>query len=338
MALTCQAQWDFAYGGHLAGSSLKQKAVAPRLSEGRAWGAAVAAYHSIFGGSNSEEAGRAAVTALDESLEKDADRMRDLGVFRQEAHDESRKHLLKMLLHYIWEVEDFTLDRSGLERELLVPIPSRSGKGKSNRYYFQGFIDGLKEGTDWLVEFKLRDTLTSVQLIQLDRQIRRYAWAWWQITGIKPLGVEVHERLNEAPKLPRINKATKKHPEGVVSHAKDQLCTADAYLDACAEYEQEPDDDTVAALKGRRWQQVVPIMFRDGELEEAGRELVSAAKLIHQLDTGQLWPVRNAKPQNCRGCRFKEICPAPDNELVDVLFERTVPKRERSSTHERASA
>jgi hypothetical protein len=339
MALTCQAQWDFAYGGHLAGTALKQKDVAPILSEGRAWGAAVAAYH-VAQGVEPADAGNAALLALNNSLEEDANRQREFGVFIQKSHDDKALRLKQMLLHYIWEVDDFTLDPMGVERELLTPIPSRTGRRHSNRYVFQGFIDGTKKGDTlrpWLVEFKLRYQLTPVELIQLDRQIRRYSWAWWQVTGIRPIGIEVHERWNEVPKNPRINKATKKHPEGVVSHAKDQLTTADAYLDVCAEYDQEPDDDTVAALKARRWQQVVPIMFRDGELEEAGAELVSAAKLIRDLDSGDFWPIRNAKPQNCRGCRFKSICPSPDNELVDVLFERVPAKRDRSSTDERAS-
>lgn len=336
MALTCQAQWDFAYGGHLAGSALESKTIAPILSEGRAWGAAVAAYHVSLGG-GAIEPGRAAITALDASLDADADAQRENGVHDSERHDEMRKHLLKLLLHYIWECEDFTLDPSGIERELLVPIPSRSGKGYSNRYWFQGYIDGKRDvnGNPWLVEFKLRKQLTPVQLIQLDRQIRRYAWAWWRSTGIKPMGIEVHERWNEEPKPPRILKATKKHPEGKVSHAKDQLTTAESYIDTCSEYDIEPHEDTVAALRARRWQQTVPILFRDGELEEAGRELVSAAKLIHDLDTGKLWPVRNSRPQNCRGCRFREICPAPDSELVEALFARVPAKRDREEQHNR---
>lgn len=330
MALTCQAQWDFSYGGRLAGSALKAKAVAPILSEGKAWGAAVSAYH-VSMGVEPDEAGRAAVAALDASLEKDADRQREHGVHDQEQHAAMRQRLLSILLHYIWTCDDFTLEPTGQERELVVAIPSRSGKHRSNRYRFQGFIDGCRVTGrhPWLIEFKLRRQLTSVQMIQLDRQIRRYAWAWWQLTGIKPMGIEVHERWNQEPKPVRILKATKKHPEGKVSHAKDQLCTADAYLDACAEYDVEVHEDTAAALKARRWQQTVPIIFRDGELEEAGRELVSAAKLIHQLDSGQLWPVRNSKPQNCQGCRFRDICPAPDSELVDALFERVPAKRDR---------
>ena len=49
-ALTCFARWDFAYGGHLAGATLKPREIAPVLSDGRAWGNAVAAYHAADAG------------------------------------------------------------------------------------------------------------------------------------------------------------------------------------------------------------------------------------------------------------------------------------------------
>jgi CRISPR/Cas system-associated exonuclease Cas4 (RecB family) len=322
-AMTCQAQWDFSYGGHLAGDALKPKMTAPRLSGGRAWGAAVSAYHV-------HRHGIPAIEAMDESLDADAARQRELGVHSQEAHDDLRRELLGLLNHYIHIADDFELDPLGEERELLVPIPSRTG-GRSNRYKLLCYLDGTRmiDGNEWIVEFKLRAQLSSVEIIQLSRQIRYYAWAFWQATGIKPAGVQVHERLNQVPKPPRILQS------GKPSHAKEQLCTEEAYRAVCCEHEVEVNEETARSLGSRRWQQVVPIMFRDGELEEAGRELVSAAKLIRDLDTGKLHPVRNAAPFICRGCSFKDICPSPDNELVDALFERTTPKRNRSS-HEPA--
>lgn len=336
-AMTCQAQWDFAYGGHLAGDALKPKRTAPRLQGGRAWGAAVAAYHADSG----QMAGEAAVASLDKSLDDDAQRMKDFGFYDEEAHRELRVHLLGMLTHYIMTCDDFKLDPI-LERRVMAPIPSRTGKRVSSRYSFLGYLDGTKEvdGRTWVVEFKLRDTLTSVEFIQLDRQIRRYAWAWWRMTGIKPAGVEVHERLNSAPKQPRMVKSRKKvdgeYPL-VPSHARDQLCTADAYKSVCEEHDVDITPETYEALKARQWQNMVPIMFRDGELEEAGQELVTAGKLIRDLDNGELFPVRNSKPQNCRGCSFREICPTPDSALVDMNYERRVPKRHRSEEEQRAT-
>ncbi len=49
-ALDCQSKHAFAYTGRLTGGyALKPKSVAPQLREGRAWGAAVAAWHSTDG-------------------------------------------------------------------------------------------------------------------------------------------------------------------------------------------------------------------------------------------------------------------------------------------------
>jgi len=243
------------------------------------------------------------------------------------------QRLLQMLLHYIHTCTDWVAEKV-VEHELLVALPSRSGQRSSNRYKLLAYVDAIRiiDGHPWLIEFKLRKQLTAVEFVQLDRQIRRYAWAWWKATGIKPRGVEVHERWNEAPKEPRMVKGRKKvdgeYPM-IPSHAKDQLTTVESYERSCSEHMVEPEPETVAALRNRRWQQIVPIMFRDGELEEAGRELVSAGKLIRDLDNGHLFPVRNAKPQNCRGCSFREICPAPDNALVEQLFERVPAKRDR---------
>jgi len=323
-ALSCQAQWDFAYGGHLAGSALSPKMVAPRLSGGRAWGAAVAAFHT-------EHAAGAAIEAMDRSLDSDAAEQKDLGVYDGASHKELRLELLHLLNHYVHIAEPWDLDPQ-LERELLIPIPSRTGVRSSNRYKLLCYLDGTRQinGQHWIVEFKLRGALSSVEQIALSRQIRYYAWAWWQATGIMPTGVEVHEKLNQVPKPPRMVQGRKRTDAPLVpSHAKDQLCTAEAYEDACAEHEVEVNEATLESLKTRKWHQVVPIIFRAGELEEAGRELVSAAQLIQDLDSGKLWPVRNAWPGNCRGCFFREICPAPDNDLVDALYIREPPKRER---------
>jgi hypothetical protein len=323
-AMTCQAQHDFAYGDQLAGSSLKPKAVAPLLSGGKAWGAAVAAFHSTLSGS-------AAIDALKAALEEDADRQREFGVHDPDHHEELLMRLLRILAHYIDTTEPWKADEY-VEHKLVVPIPSRSGKGVSSRYKLLSYVDATRQidGRPWLVEFKLRSQLTSVEFIQLSRQIRLYAWAWWQATGTKPAGVEVHERLNEPPHPPRMVQGRKKSDAAYVpSHAKNQLCTPDAYIAACQEHGVDWQPETAEALRSRRWHQVVPIIFRDGELEEAGREMVSAAKLIRDLDSGELYPVRNSKPQNCRGCAFKDICPAPDNGLVDALYERLPPKRER---------
>jgi hypothetical protein len=146
-------------------------------------------------------------------------------------------------------------------------------------------------------------------------------------TDYELVGVLVDERWNEAPKPARmLTSYNRPRP----SHAKDQRCTLDSYLAICEEYNERPREETEEALRTRRWQQRIPIPFREGELDEAGLELVSAAKLIQQLDSGELYPIRNSKPANCRYCQFKRICNDPmDRVYVDLEFERQVPKKHR---------
>ena len=124
-----------------------------------------------------------------------------------------------------------------------------------------------------------------------------------------------------------------------MSHASNQHTTPEAYEFACAHYGVEPHIETLNHLRTINWQQRVPILFREGEIEEAGRELVSAAKLIRDLDSGELHPVRHATTMTCPSCRYRDICPTPEDELyVDSLFERTVPKRDRQPEPEEAAA
>lgn len=329
-ALDCQARWDFRYSDVLAGSSLKEKAVAPLLSGGKAWGAAVAALHV---NADKLDCGLKAIEAMDESLEADADRQREFSMHEPEAHDKLREELLRLLTHYM-EVSDLPLWHlmPNGEEELLVPIPSRSGTGRgSSRYKLQCFLDATSGDPDrpWLEENKLRGQLTDVSLITNSRQIRWYAWGYWIKHGVKPAGVFVNERLREVPKPPALTEKGQK-----LSHKKEQKCTAAAYLRACSDWDVDPVETTVDYLRARRWQQRVPVMIRDEEYEEIGKELVSAAQQIADLDSGRILPLRNVKRSNCGYCSFADICPSPDSDLVEALFERKPAKRLRGKVNE----
>lgn len=326
------AQWDYGYGNRLAGDALERKEIAPILSDGRAWGAAVAAWHASYSRSGAVGASLRAFAALEDSYVTDRAEMAERGAYVLVGDQvERRARLHTILEHYLSTAQPFT-NLIRLEGEIEVPIPSRTGRGWSNKYLFKTFIDGYTFGEydhQWIVEFKLRTNLQDAEQIVLSRQPRWMGWALRELERQQGLpadivGVIVDERWNQPPKPPRILQS------GKPSTAKDQLTTPDAYLEICQELGAEPNFQTVLALRERRWQQRIPIAFRDGELDEAGQELVSAAKLIHQLDTGQLYPIRNATPMNCRGCSFRRICPNPqDRTLVDSLYVRKPPKRLR---------
>lgn len=331
-AMTCFASWDFAYGGRLAGSTLKAKGIAPILSDGKAWGAAVAAWHANSGTLLAKWAAHA---ELRRSLDTDEAFMREQGwPVSPEDRLQTEANLIEILDHYMASSEPLP-NLVKLEGEIVVPVPSRSGVRSSTRYRFQCFLDGATDDAagQWIVEFKLRGGLTPVPLLMKQRQPRWYAWAYQKAYGHAPAGVWVDERLKEAPKPPRTLKERKKGDgiDGrIPSHAKDQLTTPEAYVDLCHEHGVEPEWSTVEHLRSRLWQQRVPILLRKDELTDAGNELRDAAKLIRDLDSGDLMPIRNASRAHCGGCKYRDICAEPTDELfIDTLFERTIPKRLR---------
>lgn len=313
--LTCQHRWDMSYGDQLAGSSLKPKAVSPTLQDGKAFGAGVATYDT---GANLDFA----IDVMVDTLDEDADRLREFGLFNSIAFEESKTLLIQLLEHYAAENAPMGITR--LEEEIIVPIPSRSGLRDSNRYRLQVFIDGIKEDHDgvWLVENKLRGQLSSLLMISLSRQIRWYAWAYRKQYGVEPAGVIVNERLKAVPAEVKFNK------NGSVS--KKQTCTVDAYLAAGGD-----DEDVIAKLTAKNWQRREPVFLTTEEIDEAGQQLVSAGQQIRDFDTADRYPVRNPSPMFCGGCQFKDICPNPrDTELVDAWFERTTPKKDRPPREE----
>jgi len=320
-ALDCQSRHAFAYTGTLTGGdALRPKSVAPQLREGRAWGAAVAAWHSTDG-----DVDRAMV-ALEATLSLDAADQQEAGVYDPDEHRAMHLHLQAVLSDYVAHAELIPLDR--LERELLVPIPSRTGIRDSNRYRLQAFVDGVHtdaDGRDWIVEFKLRKKLTKFELIAKARQTRWYAWAWRKETGREVAGIILEERLNAVPKAVALNK------DGTPS--KVQSCRPDSYVAAFDDLAKQPDPDVLAKLQAKEWHKRHPLVLTPTELDEAGSQLASVGSLIHQLDTGALYPVRNPSPMRCPGCAFRDICgDEGDTELADALFERRPPKRERKET------
>jgi PD-(D/E)XK nuclease superfamily len=331
-ALTCQAQHSFRYTGHLVpgGQVLQPRGIQPHLSGGRAWGAGVAAWHAAPSDTLFDMALWDGHAAIADSFRRDSEKMREDGVEADLETLVGRQEFLSGALAHYATIAEKLPNVTTLEGELLVPIPSRSGRRASTRYRFHGYVDAMSEGLD-VVEFKFRDSLTDPEILQLERQPLRYAWAAERHYGIQVRSVIVEERLAAIPKPAKIVKAKRKG-DGIdgltVSHAVAQITTPEIYREACELYGVEPEQGTVDALAARTWQRRTRLMFRRSELEEAGRELVSAAKLINHLDSGNLYPIRNSKAMLCRGCDFKRICANPgDTKFVDMQFTRHTPKR-----------
>jgi hypothetical protein len=326
-ALTCWAKWDFQYGGHLAGSTLKQKIVPVILSRGRAWGAAMQAYHGGMSRPEVEFYVRNALT-------RDQLDAREKGVLLpQEMLDGQHVELMAMFHHYAQRRPETYQGMQKIEQEINVPIPSRTSAlrndgGYSNRYHFQAFLDWSAVDPlpgvvgEWIIETKLRSELHSLQVLERSTQLRWYAWAYWQATGRMPAGVIVDTWLALIPKVPRVL------VNGKLSHSKDQVTTSELYLEACRTMAEDPDPALVSAFNSRVWGQQAIIAFTPEEIREAGQELVGAAQLIRNLDNGEFKPIRHASPRTCNACRYKGICSNPmDTYAVEADFVRDTPKR-----------
>lgn len=313
-ALDCQLRHAFAYTGQATSQTvLKPKATHLMLRQGRAWGAAVAAFHAA-----SAENAHVALTAR---LSLDAAQQQQHGIYDEDEHINVQAHLHTILDDYTATTDRLAITR--LEHELDVAIPSRTGRRRSTVYRLLAFVDGIhtdEQGREFLVEFKLRKQFQSADMIAKNRQTRWYAWAYEQVTGREPAGVIVDERLNQAPAPVKLNK------DGTPS--KVQSCRLDEYVSAWIDLDRQPDEETVVKLAAKAWQQRHTILFSPREITEAGQQLVSAAHLISMLDTGALFPIRNPSPVRCPGCAYRDICQTPDDDdLIDALYDRAEPKR-----------
>lgn len=359
-ALKCPASWDFSYGDVLAGASLKSRSTAAILSNGSAWGAAVAEWHStgdLF----------AALAAADESFEQDRQGMvkrgvlPDLGEMLQQGEFVGR-----CLEHYV--EDSVRMENFGqIEREIELPIPARNSERASSKYRYLAKLDGHATYRDHpaITEFKFRGQLTELAVVELQPQYRWYAWAYAkEIDWHGPVSVLIDERLAVAPNPARLVKASAKdivcpaclsvpgdpcvdpatlkptrgyHDERkeqmTVSSAVDQVTTVGLYERACFDNKAFIDNNVLAALKDREWGRRHVLTFTPRELHEAGLELVGGARLVASLDKGDLYPIRNGSVMNCRGCRFKEICREPQNSfVVESAFEKRPAKRDRAGS------
>lgn len=309
--MQCPARWGFAYGS-LAGHPIRPMHTALRLREGRAWGAAVQAWHTP-----GPDEMRRAYNALLDSLEDDQAFMERHGQGADEEEFAATLEKLKgALVQYCATAQRLNLVGSEVDLRMWLDDPS---------WEYVCHLDGIHEDEDgwlWIVEFKLRDpgNFVPLEVIQLWRQVRWYALA---LRANRPAanirGVIVDERLNGAPKPVRLNKNR--------SVSAVQSCMLEEYLAACdgdpryGGIPTEPNEKTVAQLTAKVWQQRHMVLFTDEEMQDALEELFSAGKLIDLYADDTLKPIRNPSPRNCNHCSFRDICPDPkDERLRDSLY------------------
>src|SRR6185312_6141694 len=205
-ALKCPASWDFAYGDTLAGASLKPRSTKAILYNGSAWGAAVATWHltgDVF----------TALYAADESLLSDARAMRERGVEPDLDTLLDQMTLVGRCLEHYVETSGRMESFRAIEREIELPVPARSSQRASSKYRYLAKIDGEATFRDYpaIVEFKFREKLTELAVVELQPQYRWYAWAYAKEIGWNgPVSVLIDERLAVAPNEARLVKANAK--------------------------------------------------------------------------------------------------------------------------------
>lgn len=316
--MQCPARWSFAHG-HLAGHPIRPMHTALRLREGRAWGAAVQAWHTrVEGEANLDPIVRAHAALVDSLMDDQAFMERNGQAVDEEEFNTTAEKLEAALIQYVATSQRLNLVGSEVQLEM----------AHEDGWTYRCHLDGVhmdEDGYLWVVEFKLRDpgNFTPLEVVQLWRQVRWYALAldgYGDNAGADIVrGVIVDERLNGAPKPVRLNKD--RHVSAV------QSCMLEEYLAACdgdpryGSLVTEPNEKTVAQLTAKVWQQRHAVLFTASEMHEALLELESAADLIGLYDGGRLRPIRNPSPRNCGYCPFNAICPDPSDErLRDSLY------------------
>lgn len=367
-ALKCPASWDFSYGDQLAGASLRPRSTAAILSGGSAWGAAVAKWHLTGDLYVSMHAGAMSLVEDHRAMVNRGATPDLLGLVEQ---TELMGRCLEHYVEHSGRMESF--GRVEEEIEVPVPARDSTRASSKYRYLAKIDGHAVYRDHPAIAEFKFRGKLTEFAVVEKQPQYRWYAWAYAQrIRWDGPVTVLVDERLSEAPKPARLVKASAKgitcptcgavpgdpcvdmwaaeprprpigspqkayHSERktqmTASHAVDQVTTPELYQAACFDTGAFVHNDTLAALGEREWSKRHVLTFTPAEVREAGLELTGAAQMIRDLDSGNRYPIRNGSVQNCRGCRFKEICKEPRNDfVVAAAFEKRPAKRDRAGS------
>lgn len=282
--LDCEARWDFRYSDRLAGSSLEPIVVPNLLALGTSWDTVVKTYN--HGGS---------VGAVLLDLYKGED--------NRIVHLAHRYASLYKPMRTV-TVKPFIVEILPGMKVAIQPDDR--------------LID--ENGRTWLVEYKLRTSLTSLEYLQRDLQGMLYVYGARK-SGKEVAGVIFDEMLNELPTEMRFKK------DGGPS--KVQSCSVQEYIRGCEAIGFDPDPDIVAKLEVRRVHQRVPIEFYDFDLEGIDDLLKSAELHIQLLERGAMYPKRIRNPMMCRLCEFNPICEHPDPDLIDFTFTRREARRNR---------
>jgi len=210
-----------------------------------------------------------------------------------------------------------------------VPIPNVP-EPFTGKLYLVGTFDGLAEDVDsgdlWLVEHKTYSQKPNLDSLQTDDQLHAYAWAAQQLFGV-PLAGALYDGLNKkVPTQPKLLQSGKLSKEWIDT-------TADVYVKAVLELEQDPTDEYYAPhiqrlLERERMDQTPfhtrwKIPFSQHALEQWGNDLASQA--FDMANDPTIYP--HFRWEGCWDCSVSDLCRATQfGEDVEYLIETNYKK------------
>jgi len=187
---------------------------------------------------------------------------------------------------------------------------------------FKGKIDLITKDKNgyWLWDHKTTSSFDDRWEIQnhLNRQFRRYAWAYQELTGTPILGFIVNGARKKLPVVPEVLK------KGGLSVRKNMDTTAEVYRRAIKENGLDEADYTglLEALeaKGNTFFKRDVIYFNEEEISEAGRELYYIYLHLHS----GMPPVKAPGPlcTRFRPCPYRSLCVEDTPEARMMFKER----------------
>ena len=229
--------------------------------------------------------------------------------------------MIGMLKHYFDYYKGERLEVVETEHEFSVDIKDPTGKAVAK---FRGRIDLIvKEGKRYqLWDHKSASQFGNMWEAQnhLNRQYRRYAWAWQEETGNEVDAFVINGLRKKLPTIPKVLK------KGGISKRKDIDTTLEIYLKAIRDNHLDPGDYAeildILDGKGNTFFQRDTIYFNQDEIDEAGRELYS----IYQRMTDDIPPIKAPSPlcTRMRSCPYRSLCieDTPEARMNYRLKER----------------
>ncbi|MEW6555112.1 MAG: PD-(D/E)XK nuclease family protein [Actinomycetota bacterium] len=314
---TCTQRYHFKYV-----EGLEPKVTAPELAFGSLWHEAMEAYYQ-----HRHNAYTHALDALDEAWNRQVCDLGNTGQLWDEDYQRMQEELellRGMLSHYddYWGEAD--RDMVILATEVSFRVPVIKPGGKRPVAYFTGVIDlvelDLETGGIFIWDHKTVSSFGSSWFAQnsIDRQFRRYAWAYEKLTGKEVRGFCVNAARKKLPVPPRELK------DGSPSKDKAQDTTYELYMAELTKRNLDPADytDILEHLKakGNTFFERDGFAFNEGEIAEVETELY----WLYRRMIAKVPPVKTPSPlcTQIRSCPYRVLC-VEDTPEARMAFRST---------------